>query len=144
LAFSASDATILPTLEDNLPNVILESIACGTPVAAFDSGGVKDAVSDGITGYTAPPGDCRGLAAAVERLLAEDLSTSCRGEAIRRFSLTLQADRYAQLFETLLDERPGTTGRAAPPVIYPEIAKSLAPPEKGLSRLLRNIGIVGH
>jgi glycosyltransferase involved in cell wall biosynthesis len=144
LAYSASDATILPTLEDNLPNVILESIACGTPVAAFDSGGVKDAVLDGITGYTAPPGDCRGLSAAVERLLAEDLSTSCRGEAIRRFSLTLQADRYAQLFETLLDERPGTTGRAAPPVIYPEIAKSLAPPEKGLSRLLRNIGIVGH
>lgn len=140
IAYSASDVTLLPTLEDNLPNVILESIACGTPVAAFDSGGVGDAVRDGITGYTAPTGDCKGLAARVERLLAEDLGASCRAEAIERFSMAAQADRYKRLFESLLADKPPGGHSHAPPDLYPEIKQALAEAESGVSRLMRNIG----
>lgn len=141
IAYSAADVTVLPTLEDNLPNVILESISCGTPVAAFDSGGVKDAVLDGVTGYTAPKGDCRGLAAIVERLLVEDLGASCRTEAVQRFSLSVQAARYARLFESLLSDKPERGSRISPPEIYPEIEEALAQARSGVSRLLRNLGL---
>ena len=50
VGYSAADVTVLPSLEDNLPNVILESSSCNTKVIAFDAGGVKDAVIDNVTG----------------------------------------------------------------------------------------------
>ena len=43
--YSAADATVVPTLADNLPNTVLESIACGTPVIGFDTGGMSDMVN---------------------------------------------------------------------------------------------------
>jgi len=49
-AYSAADIFLLPSLEDNLPNTILESMSCATPVVAFDVGGVPDMVTDGVNG----------------------------------------------------------------------------------------------
>jgi glycosyltransferase involved in cell wall biosynthesis len=49
--YAASDVYALPSLEDNLPNTISESLSCGTPVAAFPTGGIVEMVQDGINGY---------------------------------------------------------------------------------------------
>ena len=51
LLYSAADLFILPSKEDNLPNVMLESIACGTPVIGFDIGGLSDVIKNYKTGY---------------------------------------------------------------------------------------------
>jgi hypothetical protein len=112
--YSAADVTVLPTLEDNLPNVILESSACGTPVAAFSSGGVADAVIPGVNGALAKPGDCDGLAHAIVSLWEGELRLLCRQFAETQFHPQLQAERYTELFNRLLDtaadEIPNTEG----------------------------------
>lgn len=51
---SAADAFILPSLQDNLPNIAIKAQACGCPIIGFDSGGLGQVVENGITGWLAP------------------------------------------------------------------------------------------
>jgi len=113
LVYSAADLFVLPSLADNLPNTMLESIACGTPVVAFDAGGIPDAVRPGVTGLLAKTGDARELRSAILELLGNDakraeMSANCREIALAEYSLELQAKRYVQLYESML-----TTTRTA-------------------------------
>ena len=101
-AYSAADVTLLPSLEDNLPNVILESISCGTPVVAFDSGGIKDAVIDNVSGFLVKKGDCRGMAIKVLQVFNSDfLNAKCRKLAEEKFSKDMQVKLYASLIEEI-------------------------------------------
>lgn len=61
-AYAAADAVVLPTLEDNLPNVLLEALACGTPAVAFNVGGIPDILDHMETGYLAKARDADDLA----------------------------------------------------------------------------------
>jgi glycosyltransferase involved in cell wall biosynthesis len=105
LAYAAADVFVLPTLAENLPNTALESIACGTPVAAFAVGGVVDAVRDGETGRLAPLGDAEALGAAVAGLLDADLRGSCRAIAEREFAAEHEVRAFASLYEDLVAAR---------------------------------------
>lgn len=102
LAYSAADVLLLPALAENLPNAALESIACGTPVAAFDVGGMGDAVQDGTSGRLVPAGDVAALSAAIESLLEADLREECRGLAEREFGAEREARAFADLYEELV------------------------------------------
>ena len=124
IGYSAADLTVLPSLEDNLPNVILESVSCGTPVVAFDSGGIKDAIVDGVTGYTVPKGDCLLLAKYIAKALFSDLSANCRKYALRHFSIENQANSYSRLFEEIIDKNTNYTNYT----FYKEINRSIKPP----------------
>lgn len=53
MIYNAADIYVIPTLEDNLPNTVLESLACNTPVVAFNTGGIPDMVDHKINGYVA-------------------------------------------------------------------------------------------
>jgi len=102
LAYAAADVFLLPALAENLPNAALEAIACGTPVAAFDVGGMRDAVRDGETGTLVAAGDVSALAAAVGALLDADLRERCRSVAEREFGAGREARDFAELYEELL------------------------------------------
>jgi len=103
LAYSAADAFVLPSQEDNLPNTVLEAGACGTPVAGFAVGGVPDMVTE-ATGRLAPAGDAAGLARAIQALLLEaaghDFAPACRERVERDFSVELQAERLVRLYQS--------------------------------------------
>jgi glycosyltransferase involved in cell wall biosynthesis len=105
-AYAAADLFILPSLEDNLPNTILESMSCGTPVVAFDVGGVPDVVTNGVTGQLACPGDVSQMGEAIVSLVLnpeqrEEMGKRCRQQMIEKNSLTDQAERYLQLYQEL-------------------------------------------
>ncbi len=107
VALSAADVLVVPSLQDNLPNVVLEAMACGLPVVGFAVGGVPDMVRDGRTGLLAPPGDGAALAEATRAVLSDPACARAMGEEARRvalaeYSLEGQARSYVRLYERLL------------------------------------------
>lgn len=107
IAYSAADLFIFPTRADNLPLVLQESMACGTPMVSFKVGGVPDLVRPGITGYLATPEDvfdfCNGIVELLEdQNLRSRMSQQCRAIALDEYSLQLQAKRYVKLYRQIL------------------------------------------
>ncbi|MDJ0744590.1 MAG: glycosyltransferase family 4 protein [Xenococcaceae cyanobacterium MO_167.B27] len=106
IAYSAADLFIFPTRADNLPLVLQESMACGTPMVSFKVGGVSDLVRHGITGYLAQPEDYQDFSKGIQELLEdtnlrEKMSQNCRNIAIQEYSIELQAQRYIELYNLL-------------------------------------------
>jgi Glycosyltransferase len=106
LAYSAADLLVHPAPVDNLPNVVLEAIACGTPVVGFPIGGMPDMVRAGETGWLASALNSEALADALAQACGElkrgrDLRDSCRVIAEREYNPALQALRYSNLFGSL-------------------------------------------
>ena len=84
--------------------VMIEALACGTPVVALRAGSVPEVIRDGVTGFICESEDA--LVAAVGRIFEIDRAR-CRDEAERRFSGEVMADRYEGVYERLT--RPGPT-----------------------------------
>jgi glycosyltransferase involved in cell wall biosynthesis len=107
LAYNAADVVVCPSLQDNLPNTILESMACGVPVVGFNVGGIPDMVREGITGNLVPVGDITGLRDAIVGILRNRarqaaMAANCRRVAVEEYSLEIQVRRYINLYETIL------------------------------------------
>lgn len=105
--FSAADALINLSTEDNLPNMVLEAMACGTSVIGFDVGGMPDMIVPGETGHLVPVGDVyqvadKLVACANNREATLAMGVRSRQAMERNFPAQLQADRYAKLYEELL------------------------------------------
>jgi glycosyltransferase involved in cell wall biosynthesis len=106
LHYSAADAVVVPSRQDNLPNVGVEAQACGAPVVAFDVCGLPDIVEHEKTGYLAQPFDTQDLASGIRWVLdgAERralLSTQSRQAAVARFSYPVVAEQYLQVYKTV-------------------------------------------
>ncbi len=107
--YSAADLFVIPSLQDNLPNTVLESMACGTPAVGFDVGGIPDMVEHRKTGLLVPLHDATALGAAMLELLRSPdrrliFAENCRQSALTNFSLTQQARRYYELYTRLLHQ----------------------------------------
>ena len=125
IVYNAADVFVLPSLQDNLPNTVLESMACGTPVAAFATGGIPDIVEHGSTGWLAPHLDTARLAEAVDWCLHHsppDIRQRCRIRMEKHFSLEVQAQRYLDLYQSLcpLDSADHRAGSARAKVTVSE------------------------
>lgn len=108
--YSAADVFALPTLADNLPNGIIESMACGTPVVSFDIGGVPELVRHMETGYLARPGDAVDFGRGLTLLLEDDELRRTLGErglevARLEYSQELLARRYVELYREAIAAR---------------------------------------
>lgn len=110
ILYSAADLFVHPALADNLPNGVLESLACGTPVVAFDVGGVEEAVRPMETGYLARHKDGDDLSAGIKCLLDDPdlrrrLRARCREVAEAEYDMALQTQRFEALYETVIHGR---------------------------------------
>ena len=105
--YAAADVFIAPSLQDNLPNTVMESLACGTPCVAFNIGGMPDMIEHQQNGYLAKPFDVEDLARGIAWILEASNSEDCklghyaREKVEREFKLEIQARRYLSLYENI-------------------------------------------
>lgn len=105
--YSAADVAVVPSRIDNLPNVALEAMACGTPIVAFDVCGLPEMISHLDTGYLAQAFSVSDLAAGINSLLNLDsgsrqrMSDMVRNNVVRLYSDENIATAYLRLYETV-------------------------------------------
>lgn len=105
--YSAADLFVITSTIDNFPNVVLESLACGTPAAGFRVGGIPDMIVPGETGILVELGDMEAMAAGITELLNDEsrlkgMKAACRARAEAEYSLGVQAGRYVALYRELV------------------------------------------
>jgi glycosyltransferase involved in cell wall biosynthesis len=112
LVYAAADAFIAPSVQDNLPNTVMEAMACGTPCIAFDIGGMPDMIDHRTNGYLAKPFDVENLAGGIAWLLEDanrlgDLSRAARDKVAREYSLRFIAARYLDIYREAIEQSRG-------------------------------------
>jgi glycosyltransferase involved in cell wall biosynthesis len=108
LLYAAADVFVAPSIQDNLPNTVMEALACGTPCVAFNIGGMAELIDHRENGYLAEPFEsedfCRGIRWVLEKTHSTDrLARRAREKAEREFSLESWSRNYSILYESLLD-----------------------------------------
>jgi len=86
--FSAADVSVLATQSEGWPNVLLESLACGTPAVATRVGGTSEIVRDGQDGILVPFGDAPALGRALDRALDTPRDRAALVKRARAFDWT--------------------------------------------------------
>lgn len=105
MLYSMADVFVIPSLEDNLPNVVPEAFSCGTPVVGFNIGGIPDMISHKEDGYLAEPGNAEDLANGIVWVLNKPVDffkEKTRKKAVEKFSLEVQAKNYKKLYSKLI------------------------------------------
>ncbi|MFN8356751.1 MAG: glycosyltransferase family 4 protein [Spirosomataceae bacterium] len=102
-AYQAASVFVIPSLEDNLPNTVMESLACGTPVVAFQTGGIPEMVQHLHNGFIAAQRSAQELAQGIEWVLTkadyEQVSNFAVQTVNQNFAETIVAQRYRQLYD---------------------------------------------
>ncbi len=97
---------VVPSLQENLSNSIMEALSCGTPVIAFNVGGNSDMIEHKKNGYLAKPFEPKDLALGVEWVLDapnyEDLRINAREKVLQEFRSDLVAERYIKIYNEIL------------------------------------------
>lgn len=103
--YSAADVVVVPSRQDNLPNVCVEALSCGTPIAAFNVGGFTDLIKHGVNGYLAEPFDPVDLAKGIFWILnlrnqeKNELSKNARQSAEQNYSPQIVSRMYSDAYE---------------------------------------------
>ena len=108
LLYSAADVTVAPSMQENLSNTVMESLSCGTPVVAFNIGGMPDMIDHQASGYLARAFEPDDLAAGIVWVLEDKtrhamLSQQARKTVEDRYSLQTVAQRYLALYQDVLN-----------------------------------------
>ncbi len=109
LAYSAADVTVMASAQENLPNSIMESLACGTPVVAFNVGGVSHLVEHQENGFLAKPFSVDDMSIGISFVLSDEnrwkrLSARACSKIENEFSIHNIAQQYVMLYKRLLNE----------------------------------------
>ena len=101
---------IFPSVAENCPLVVLEAMGCGTPVIAFNTGGMPELVDYLKTGYVAEYKNSDDLAIGIELFLRDDVLRAKAGILTRervedKFTLDQQVDNYLRLYAQILDKK---------------------------------------
>ena len=123
IVYSAAEVMVAPSLQENLSNIIMESLACGTPVVGFDAGGNKDMIDHKINGYLAAPFDENDLSGGIDWVLHESgkrrlnpasggqaadecalspIEKNARETVLRKFDSRIVSRQYLALYNDVL------------------------------------------
>ncbi len=104
VAYSAADVFVIPSLMDNLPNTVLESIMCGTPVIGFPVGGIPEMIIDGKNGLLTKEISVNSLVETLTDFLDKPErfdKDEIRADALKKYDQKIQAERYISLFKEI-------------------------------------------
>lgn len=107
--YRACDVTVLPSLFEGTPNVVLESLACGVPAIVTNVASNDQIIEHGVNGYLVDVGDVEGLSSYLsdlqrDRGLRERIGESARDTAVHKFSNQVLARETANVYRKLLHE----------------------------------------
>lgn len=105
--YAGADVMVAPSLQEAFGKTIVESMSCGTPVVAFNSGGPQDIVSHRENGYLARPFEAADLAKGINWCLdspgrTEDLGRRARQQVKKQFDMGVVVKSYSDLYESIL------------------------------------------
>jgi len=106
--YAAADVYVNPTLEDNFPTTNLEALASGTPVITYRTGGSIESV-DEMTGLIAEKDNADDLLQKIRQVKARGKATysrACRDKAEKMYDRNWNFQKYIDLYQTLLGNRP--------------------------------------
>jgi glycosyltransferase involved in cell wall biosynthesis len=107
--YNAADAYVLPSLQDNLPNTVMESMACGTPVIGFRTGGVPEMYEHQKSGYLAEVKNALSLSNGIYETLfindAQKMGDEARQRVLSNYSESVVANRYLEVYQKALELR---------------------------------------
>lgn len=105
LLYSSADLFLLPSIQENLSNSVLESMSCETPVVAYNIGGNSDMIIHNYNGYLAKPFNYDDFTFGINYLVDNDLtqlSINSRISVINKFSYPIVATQYKNFFEKII------------------------------------------
>lgn len=108
--YGASDLFVCPSMQDNLPNTLLEAAACATAAVTFNAGGSGETIESGVTGRVIPAGNANALGEAIAELVADHarlvaMGAAARARAERLYSDSRMASDYRALYARLISDR---------------------------------------
>ena len=107
--YNAADVFVLPSLEDNLPNTVMEALACGVPCVGFNTGGVPEMIDHRKNGYVAAYKDAADLAGGMRWVLYEADYGALSRNAVRKVSTSYSqqsvAVKYIEVYNQALAYR---------------------------------------
>lgn len=125
-AYNLADVTVVSSIEDNLPNIMLESISCGTPVVGFNIAGLKDTIINGYNGYLAEPFDIPQLTEAIIKAVnGLNFEKQCRDFALKNFSPSSYASRVDVIYKRLITQKNNKNKPINIPFVFQDIVKTL-------------------
>ncbi|MBT3393573.1 MAG: glycosyltransferase [Waddliaceae bacterium] len=106
LSYNAADLFVIPSLQDNFPNTVIESIACGTPVVGFNIGGVPDVIETGTHGYLVNKIDSKEMSDRIQEFFSDSdkrkkMSLNCIEKAKKEYDLSKQTKKYMELYANM-------------------------------------------
>lgn len=103
ILYNLADVFVAPSLQENFPNTVMESLACGTPCVAFDIGGIPEMINHKENGYLAKPYDTedliKGIVWVIKNNRNEEISIEARKTAIENFNIHKTAEMYYKIYE---------------------------------------------
>ncbi len=104
--YNAADLFVTPSLQDNLPNTIVEAMACGTPCVGFNVGGIPEMIHHQLDGYVADYCDsldfAQGIASCLNEKRQHVLGAAARATALATYGETAVAQRYQAIYQQAL------------------------------------------
>lgn len=104
--YNAADLMIVPSRQDNLPNTVLEAIRCGTPVVAFNIGGIPDMIKHKYNGYLAKPFDTNDLKTGIEYIIQNknkiNFKQNCITHFNNNFAKEITIPKFIELYKNII------------------------------------------
>jgi glycosyltransferase involved in cell wall biosynthesis len=103
--YNAADVFVTPSLEENLPNTLMEAMACGTPCVGFRVGGIPEMIDHESNGYLAKTFDAQDMAHGIQWVFEHpEAGQAARTKALNSYAERIVAEKHLDFYQKALEE----------------------------------------